>query len=733
MNRTMGLVALFFLQAFTGNALEEKVIEFHHESNKCFFIEMKESDFPSAIEYRQMRLANLDSEIVKDLFPLLNHSQRDKVYSLPYLQLDNIQFASFDEAADDPFLVLRSKTYAKDTKKSLLDSRLQYSKIYAQSFDIPLDNGTVSSSTGFDLYPEEELLFEMESVTHSICVESRFKGKYCVYESPLPIQQIKNMGDYVINLPDYREEVASGETFTFVIPVFSLEISSERPMGSINIISSLKGCKAPTLNPGENTLSLSLENNVKHISLQVYYDQVDLLEGIPLVKNPETVFDHQIPFFTLDFPEGKAEKIWWQLASDEKFDRVISDFESIEDFKNVLTFDNLTDTFFNNEENYYFRFKVQCEGLWSKWSLPFEFIVLKPETIEEVEFEKIEEKHFRISWEKTNPQVVYHVFASNSQDFLPSIYFDNNDKTALHVTTANNFLDVDDQYAFYRVIAENKGTYSVPSPLIHVYDCDFSDLKFSTRSLLNKSLPMGIASPRYLKSPYVDETIWNQLSPYFLPENHPLKPNLDRIFSKVRVTLNKSTLKKAGFKNFKSASSRVLVAWHSMLKGYVVKIFTDEQSNVIDWKNFKQRVEGVAVTQQIINSQGWNKIFKTPKKWVYPLPLEPSPPSTLLRKNFILVAQDVNALKKSKNYATWKSDKLSTGLLDKVFTLVKLAGLADSCYAFNMPFCKDGKIAIVDTEDFNRHPVRYHHMLQYLSKSNRAYWQKLINNNGPTN
>jgi hypothetical protein len=120
--------------------------------------------------------------------------------------------------------------------------------------------------------------------------------------------------------------------------------------------------------------------------------------------------------------------------------------------------------------------------------------------------------------------------------------------------------------------------------------------------------------------------------------------------------------------------------------------------DVMDWAKFKLRIRGARAIQVAINSHGYANLLKTPKKWIYPLPVEPAPAAGSFRQNFILVYEDMNAISVSKNKAKWKSAAMTRKLFKAIYEVVKEVGLIDCVYAFNMPFSTDGRVAFVDTE-----------------------------------
>ena len=148
----------------------------------------------------------------------------------------------------------------------------------------------------------------------------------------------------------------------------------------------------------------------------------------------------------------------------------------------------------------------------------------------------------------------------------------------------------------------------------------------------------------------------------------------------------------------------------------------------------RHRIHGSLVIRECIQKHGYQKIFKVPHKWLYPLPENPSPPSTqsFLRKNFVLIAQNMRILDHKQNDKAYKH-KITRKILDAMYTVFTECGLYDSVFNFNVPFTKDGPLAFIDTEYFYRWPINMLKMSKYFSSDMRGYWEFLIDNKGPKN
>lgn len=239
-------------------------------------------------------------------------------------------------------------------------------------------------------------------------------------------------------------------------------------------------------------------------------------------------------------------------------------------------------------------------------------------------------------------------------------------------------------------------------------------------------------SKEYERNPFVDEVTWHTLSPYFIPRVFPVTAALDKIFQKNRVLHTRNSMIKAGFHLLSRPSDKVIVAKHPYLKGYLIKAYTDQMA-ASDLYWWKKRIDGARAIQEKIFQCGYQRMMKTPKKWIYPLPANPPPlHGDPYRKNFILVVEEMDILPKTHNLKAYKK-KMTPTILNAFYIMLMDLKLIDSIYANNTPFCRDGRLAFVDTEhslDTTR-PVPITTVAKYLSSEMYSYWEQLILNGGP--
>lgn len=230
---------------------------------------------------------------------------------------------------------------------------------------------------------------------------------------------------------------------------------------------------------------------------------------------------------------------------------------------------------------------------------------------------------------------------------------------------------------------------------------------------------------------YVSKHTWQKISPYLMPEDHPLKAKLDKIFSKQRVLKNVETLVAAGFEKRKpQPKTKVIVTKHKEMKGYIFKIYTDDllsfYRNEPEYIAWIARAEGARLIKAEIERMGWQSLFKAPKKWIYALPEKPKAKRGHVQKNFILVEEDMQIIPDPESRKKWKDGSMTTEHLDKIYYLVTKVGLRGGCKYNNIPICKDGRIAFIDTQNHTKWPIRYDKFLRVLEGGMRAHWETLV-------
>jgi hypothetical protein len=234
-------------------------------------------------------------------------------------------------------------------------------------------------------------------------------------------------------------------------------------------------------------------------------------------------------------------------------------------------------------------------------------------------------------------------------------------------------------------------------------------------------------------SKYLNRKIWNLVADYMMPEDHPIKEELDLIFSKSRVFCDFDSMKAAGFANAKPQhNTRLIVTRHPDFPGYVFKVYLDKQSyfhKIPEYENWVKRVKGARAIKKSIKKHDYGHLFKVPQKWLYLLPDNPSPPQNYLRKLFILVEEDMDIYNGTENKLMWGSDVITTELLDAFFTVLCDVFLQDTTTG-NCNFAHDGRIAFVDTESCFKKTIKHEQIMRFLSPAMKKHWLNLFYKKG---
>jgi hypothetical protein len=760
----------------------------------------------------ETRLANVQGQKSYDFGLDDEWNFLDLTHHQLYLGLDNERLASSEDIMDDPFLALRTK-HARQAKQMDFKEgwkQLAHFAILEPASAMPVILTTEKLSPrarGFDLFPGESLVFETpvirpelaqheRSIAHTINLDARQVTRCWEYLSPFPIHQLVNNSPISIKLLDQKVKLQPGESYIFSESNrFQVRIAfADRPKGQLLICGTCAWTLFPSLTRGENQIYLGAKKNPSLVRFQYEVNDELVKDRVPSIHvcNQTHAFDYCSPSFMLESSLDNIEMIWWQIALDSHFQAIPSNFDQVESFTPIITLPAISETFLNPGTAYYFRVKGYNSGQWTEWSVPYAFVVKKPDAVEEVEFDQISENEYELNWERYAEQsdepIEYFVFGSNSIDFIPSIYCESqvnaivdgivteeeiNDN--LVAITTEPKIHVQGGLAYYRIVARQRGQFSVPSRIIHVYDQDLIQprnvlqiIKDSHQIIAKRqifpsaypwtetALPSLFASGnnenglsklqsllRSIKKldknryqyefPEVSEEIWEQVRPYLLPENHPAWSKLNRIFCNSRATLSPEEFKKAGFRRWRPGRwSRVAASSHPECQEYFIKAYCDTELGIFyDWKKWIHRIKGAQAIRQCIKDNNLQANFKVPHKWIYPLPKRPAPPnsSRYLRKNFILICENMRILEHSKNEKMYKKH-MTRKLMDGLYCILQTCGLYDSVYVFNIPFCKDGRIAVIDTEYHHKWPVPFYKLTKCFSKDLRPYWEKITYKGG---
>jgi hypothetical protein len=728
-----------------------------------------------------------------------------------YLSMNNETPISSEEVMDDPFIALRTKHGSAKEQLNLDRTWSELARFaiiepaMAEKIEISLPP-IPSHQQGYELFPLETLAFRAietgknpngyeRSATHRVNLNERNLSGEWTYHSPIPLTVVVNQSTAQLNLKDFDVVLEPEEAFHFEIDsIYSLKISFDNvPEGTLLFEGALSQALFPSLPEKQQTLSLNTKLNHSKIKWTFCIDEDENSRlSSPLDVKVEEAYP---PVFSLSpVKEVQIDEIWWQISSAPDFTMIPSNFNQVEPYRAAVTFPLISETLLNPETTYYFRVRAFVDGTWNEWSAPQPFVIHKPIDVQEVEFNKIDDNSFELTWERraeeTDDEIEYLVFGSNSLDFIPSIYCSKQingmvDGEVVDADANENLIAIVPEpkvqigggLAYYRIVARVKsgkyqGRLSVPSEIIHVYDEDliqprnvlqvsideednepvvkrmlvpaqyadmqvalphtnshqdhFSRSPIKIQALLRAATRLDVHEFAFNKN--VDPKVWEDCKPYFLPSNHPVIPKLNRMFSAQRITISPESCKKAGFSRWKPGRwSRVLASSHPDIKEHFLKIYCDNEVGIkYDYLRWIHRIQGANLIRDCIKRHNYGQLFSVPRKWLYPLPEHPSCPkgTQYIPKHFVLVCDNMRILGHSKNEKKYKS-AVDKKRLQAMYVIFQECGLYDSTYCFNCPFCKDGRIALIDTEYWHRWPVPFHKMTHYFSKDMQREWERI--------
>lgn len=214
---------------------------------------------------------------------------------------------------------------------------------------------------------------------------------------------------------------------------------------------------------------------------------------------------------------------------------------------------------------------------------------------------------------------------------------------------------------------------------------------------------------------------------FFLPDDHPLKHNLDQIFSKPNVLENSFSFREAGFTTLHHQDTGMRVASHPLLHGFLIKTYlnSEEKPDTDDWNWMIQRCKGANNIRNLIREQQLRH-FTVPDKWIYALPN--STKTDPYTQTAVLVVTHMKIVNDEESRKAWK--QATTKQLKELYSILS-HGLASSYLPRNIPYTTKKKFSCIDTAYAKRIP-NFKKPRSYFSKEMKVYWDKLVKRGGNT-
>lgn len=341
----------------------------------------------------------------------------------------------------------------------------------------------------------------------------------------------------------------------------------------------------------------------------------------------------------------------------------------------------------------------------------------------DIQCQSIGNSCYEISWGALEGAGNYHLFAADQwQDLIPlsspKAFIESPESSATLVSiTDKACLHLDQPFRYLRVIQEEGDSVKDVARLI------------TFQALTKETISEEFIIAKERESQYSSEItpeIWNEVTPYLIADEHPIKITLDKLFSESRIIDSVESLKKAGFVIlFQQLNRGLIVVKHRTLPNYLVKLYLDSSPRS-EWPLWVLRAKGARFIQKLIDQYTYSHCMKVPEKWIYPIPKERRPvgKDSKFSKDFVLIVRDMRLTTPNVNLSRFK-EGMTYARLRALYTLITEGGLSDS-HIGNVPFSRDGKMAFIDTEYVNSWPVHLDWLTEYFSPVNQQYWNWLI-------
>ena len=199
----------------------------------------------------------------------------------------------------------------------------------------------------------------------------------------------------------------------------------------------------------------------------------------------------------------------------------------------------------------------------------------------------------------------------------------------------------------------------------------------------------------------------------------PASLDLDALFRDPRMFDSRWAWGSAGFQ-LVGRGGKIMVALHPSAPGLVFKKYDDSVARKAQIENYERRVAGSRHLRAFVDKKRLIHVV-VPRKWIVDLPR----PFSRKGRAHVLVVEKLDLLGEDQTrdaYARIDPDVLG----DLCQVLHHFRGMDSN--AKNLPFTVDGKIALVDTEHWDRgsHKSYLHHLGDHLSVDRRKLAKKIF-------
>jgi hypothetical protein len=206
-----------------------------------------------------------------------------------------------------------------------------------------------------------------------------------------------------------------------------------------------------------------------------------------------------------------------------------------------------------------------------------------------------------------------------------------------------------------------------------------------------------------------------------MPFDDPASLDLRALFRDPAMFDSRSSWGAAGFQVYnRSNNGKIMVARHPSARGLLFKKYVSAVPQKDQLRNFERRLEGSRRLRAFVKDHGLSRVV-VPLKWVVELPRVFSRRGT----SHILVVEQLELLGDEQTKVAYQG--ISPDILAQLcLVLFHFRGMDSN--AKNLPFTADERIALIDTEHWDRGSSKayLHHVGEYLSKERRKRAKKIF-------
>jgi hypothetical protein len=206
-----------------------------------------------------------------------------------------------------------------------------------------------------------------------------------------------------------------------------------------------------------------------------------------------------------------------------------------------------------------------------------------------------------------------------------------------------------------------------------------------------------------------------------MPFDDPASLDLRPLFRDPAMFDSRGNWGAAGFQVFNRANNgKIMVARHPAVRGLLFKKYANALTQRDQLKNYERRVEGSRRLRGLVDQHGLSRVI-VPRKWIVELPRAFSRRGTA----HMLIVEQLELLGDEQTKIAYQGIAADV-LAQLCLVLFHFRGMDSN--AKNLPFTVDGRIALIDTEHWDRGSSKayLHHVGEYLDKERHKVVKKIF-------